>query len=447
MLPLPIANALARAFVSAEQSVDALVRAASGVVRGPKRLLHLLASHYLVTFVPGVRPRVRDVVALLRREAWWEEHPEWVGALEPRYRRRVPIHPAPTMQPAAQGLGGALPAIVTAGDLAMWLGLSIGELLWLADIKDLNRRSSSASLGHYRRTPRSKPHGGIRLIEAPLPRLKAIQRRILAEILDRVPPYYDAAHGFVKGRSVHTFAAPHVHRAVVLRLDLADFFPRISGARVQAVFRTLGYPEGVADLLGGLCTTTTPGHVFRPTSHPDLDPAALADASRVYRRPHLPQGAPTSPSLANLCAFRLDCRLTGLADWAGATYTRYADDLAFSGDGEFARHVDRYAVRIAAIALDEGWPVQHHKTRIMRQGVRQQLAGLVVNAGVNPARKEYDQLKATLTNCVRHGPDGQNRDGRRDFRAHLHGRVAWLTSINPSRGARLQALLARVVWR
>jgi len=446
MLPVPIANALARAFVASEPSVDALVHAASTVVRGPKPLLRLLASHYLVTFVPGVRPRVRDVVVSLRREEWWEEHLEWVGALTPRYRRRVPLLAAPTMQPAASGLREVLPAIVTVGALAEWLGLSIGELLWLADNKDLNRRSGSASLGHYGWTLRSKAHGGIRLIEAPLPRLKAIQRQILAQILDRVPPYYDAAHGFVKGRSVHTFAEPHVRRAVVLRLDLADFFPCISGARVQTVFRALGYPESVADLLGGLCTTTTPSHVFQSASNPGLDPASLADASRVYRRPHLPQGAPTSPSLANLCAFRLDCRLTGLADWAGAVYTRYADDLAFSGDGEFARNVDRYAVQIAAIARDEGWQVQHHKTRVMRQGMRQQLAGLVVNARVNTSRAEYDQLKATLTNCVRHGPDAQNRDGRRDFRAHLQGRVAWVTSVNPTRGARLQALLARVEW-
>ncbi len=446
MLPVPIVNALARAFVTSEPSVEALVHGASTVVRGPKGLLRALAARYLTTFVPGVRPRLRDVVALLRHEEWWEEHPEWVGTLRARYRRRVPILAAPSMQPATPGVSDALPALVTVGELADWLGISIGELLRFADTRDLNRRAGGSSLGHYHWSLRAKAHGGVRLIESPQRRLKVIQRRILEEILDRVPPYYDAAHGFVKGRSVHTFAAPHVRRAVVLRLDLADFFPCISGVRVQTVFRTLGYPEAVADLLGGLCTTTTPRHVFLSTPHPVVDPLVLAEASRVYRRPHLPQGAPTSPALANLCAFRLDCRLTGLADWAGAVYTRYADDLAFSGDGEFARHVDRYAVQIAAIALDEGWQVQHHKTRVMRQGARQQLAGLVVNAHVNTSRAEYDQLRATLTNCVRLGPDSQNREGRADFRAHLAGRVAWVASINPPRGARLQALLARVAW-
>jgi len=87
---------------------------------------------------------------------------------------------------------------------------------------------------------------------------------------------------------------------MLLRVDLADFFPSLSGARVQAVFRTLGYPEPVADLLGGICTTTSPGRVFAGAS---VDACLLAKAKRVYLRPHLPQGAPTSPALANLCAF------------------------------------------------------------------------------------------------------------------------------------------------
>jgi RNA-directed DNA polymerase len=127
-------------------------------------------------------------------------------------------------------------------------------------------------------------------------------------------------------------------------------------------------------------------------------------------------------------------------------YTRYADDLAFSGDGEFARYVKRYAAQIAAIATEEGWPVQHHKTRIMRQGMRQQLAGVVVNTRVNLARDEYDRLKAILTNCVRHGPASQNRDGRPDFSAYLSGKVAWVRSVNEARGSKLQALLARIAW-
>jgi RNA-directed DNA polymerase len=272
-----------------------------------------------------------------------------------------------------------------------------------------------------------------------------MQRRILTGILDAVPTYYDAAHGFVKGRSIKSFAAPHIGQHIVLRLDIQDFFPSISGARVQAAFRTIGYPEAVADLLGGICTNITPRSVWReePTS---ANVRYLHHVRTLYGRPHLPQGAPTSPALANFCAYRLDSRLTGLADWAGGAYTRYGDDLAFSGGREIARSADQYAAQIGAIVLEEGWSVQHRKTRVMRQSTRQHLAGLVTNQRVNVSRASFDELKAILTNCVRHGPESQNRDGLPAFRAHLGGRVAFVHSVNEAKGAKLRAIFDRIAW-
>jgi hypothetical protein len=166
----------------------------------------------------------------------------------------------------------------------------------------------------------------------------------------------------------------------------------------------------------------------------------------MYRRAHLPQGAPTSPALSNAMAYRLDCRLSGLARVAGAAYTRYADDLAFSGDEEFARGVERFALHAMAVAMDEGFTVHARKTRVQRQGVRQRLAGLVVNERLNVARDEFDRLKAVLTNCVRLGPASQNREGHAAFREHLRGRVGFVESVNPARGAKLRAIFERIVW-
>jgi RNA-directed DNA polymerase len=96
----------------------------------------------------------------------------------------------------------------------------------------------------------AKQIGNIRLIEAPKPRLKELQRQILAQILERIPSH-PAVHGFVKGRSIETFVTPHVGQRIVLRMDLRDFFPSFSAARIRTIFRTIGYPEPVADLLGG----------------------------------------------------------------------------------------------------------------------------------------------------------------------------------------------------
>ena len=246
--------------------------------------------------------------------------------------------------------------------------------------------------------------------------MKAAQRRILREILDLVPGH-GAAHGFRAGRSIRSFVAPHVGQAVVLRMDLRDFFPSIGRARVQAVFRTLGYPEAVADLLGGLCTNAAPM------------------GGPLYRQPHLPQGAPSSPALANLCFFRADCRLAGLASAAGLHYTRYADDLAFSGDSVS----EALVARVGAIAFEEGFAVQFRKTRLMRQGVRQHLAGLVVNSVCNVKREEFDRLKATLHNCAQRGAGGESREV-------LAGRVGFVESVNPARGRKLRAILDRIEW-
>ena len=249
----------------------------------------------------------------------------------------------------------------------------------------------------------------------------------------------------LKGRSIKTFAAPHVGKRVVLRMDLRDFFASISGPRVQAFFRTAGYPDAVADLLGGICTNAAPRRMWTSLGK-GLDPLAMAEARTLYARPHLPQGAPTSPALANLCAYRVDCRLSGLAAAAGATYTRYADDLAFSGDEEFERCVDRFSLRAAAILMEEGFSVHHRKTRVMRQGVRQYLAGLVTNERINVIRADFDKLKAILTNCVRHGADSQNREAHPAFRMHLDGRVGFVEMVNPAKGARLRKIFEQIVW-
>jgi hypothetical protein len=135
-----------------------------------------------------------------------------------------------------------------------------------------------------------------------------------------------------------------------------------------------------------------------------------------------------------------------LARSVGAAYTRYADDLIFSGDERLERCLRRFHVNVCRIALEEGFEVHTRKSRFMRQGVRQQVAGVVLNARPNLRRDEFDRLKAILTNCRRHGPEGQNRDGRADFRAYLAGKIAYFAMIHPERGRRLRALFDRICW-
>ena len=350
--------------------------------------------------------------------------------------------PRPPMAPA-QGihLSGEIPVLTTAGKLARWLEITPGELDWFADCFGRERQHAYGPLRHYRYRWIPKSSGRKRLVEVPKPRLKDIQRRILNEILAKVVPH-EAAHAFRAGRSTVSCAAFHVGQRVVLRIDLREFFPSIPGSRVQALFHTLGYPEGVARLLTGLCTNSVPVDVVAE-GHAAEVPAA---ARNPFEVPHLPQGAPTSPALANLCGFRLDCRLAGLARRHGINYTRYADDLVFSGDRDFERSLARLRLFVCAIVLNEGFEIRRRKTRVMRSGSRQEVTGIVVNRRLNVPRAEFDRLKAILHHCVTSGPQEQNREGVEKFREHLRGRIAYVQMLNPTRGKRLLALFERIEW-
>jgi hypothetical protein len=240
---------------------------------------------------------------------------------------------------------------------------------------------------------------------------------------------------------VITFAQQHVGRAVVLRVDLQAFFASISAARVIGLLRTAGYPEEVSRTLAALCTHRTPSDVLAVA--PERDPLDLAR----LRMPHLPQGAPTSGALANLAAYRLDIRVARLAAKLGATYSRYADDLVLSGDRELAHAAPTLVARLAAIATDEGFALNFRKTRVMTESTRQRITGIVVNEKLSAPRAELDRLRAILHNCQRHGPATQNRDGHADFRAHLRGRVAWIQSLDATKGARLHALFQQIQWQ
>ena len=380
-------------------------------------------------------------------------HPELVQAIETApalgpaaaslLRSEAPLHMdlrSPRFAPTSVFRDLDVPRLTTPGDIAHWLQLPIEQLDWFTDERRLHRQTAIPDLQHYTYAFRKRACGPPRLIEAPKPSLKTMQRHILEEILDAVPAH-TAAHGFVAGRSCRGGAAVHVGAAVVACFDIADFFPTTPLGRVHALFRSLGYPHAAARVLTRLCSTATPESILGRVPDPHRHTRA---ALQAYCRPHLPQGAPTSPALANLVAYRLDARLAGLAASLGGWYTRYADDLAFSGDSAFARRTAVLTQAVAAIVADEGYRLNERKTRIMRSGHRQQITGIVVNAHPNVPRQSFERLKAILHNCQRNGLDAENRERHPDFRAHLAGRVGWVEHVNPERGRKLRAMLESI---
>ena len=229
----------------------------------------------------------------------------------------------------------------------------------------------------YRTVRVPKRSGGERTLRVPDDATKAIQRQLLHRVLDRVP-VHAAAHGFERGRSIVTNAGPHAARPLVIRMDIVDFFGSTSDRRIRRLFRVLGWDADAAALLTRLTT----------------------DAGS------LPQGAPTSPKLANLVNARLDARLAALAAARGATYTRYADDLTFSfvaGDHGVVADILAATKKIVG---QEGYRLHlDRKLQIRRRHHRQLVTGLVVNQHVALPRASdagYGRSSITRTRAGRH---------------------------------------------
>lgn len=437
-----VAGALADAFL-ATTSWDrvALTLAATTTIGRRPRLTAPAVTAALTAFPRAPRDAPRLLAAVL---ADAEAFRSAFGDAERRAPVRVLVR---TVAPVAAGpTAPGVPVVDTLPDLADLLGVTTERLLWFADTRGWNRRAPGASpLHHYRATWVDRPGRTPRLLEAPLDRLRTIQRTLLDTVLAPLP-LHDAAHGFVPGRSVLTGAAVHVGRAVVVTADLTSCFAAVTAPRVYGVFRRAGFAEPVAHVLTGLCTHVVPEAVLRAMPPQGGDPDERWALRQALASPHLPQGAPTSPALANLVLRRLDARLAGWASAAGAQYTRYADDLTFSGDADVAARTDAFLRGVARIVAEEGQTLNRRKTRVRRQGVRQSVTGVVVNAVPGVGRREHDALKALLHNCVRHGPASQDRGGHPDFRAHLEGRVGWVEQVHPVRGARLRAEFDRIRW-
>lgn len=403
-------------------------RAALGRER-PPRWLDELVQQVLEVFRQAPVDGARELAAYLQVCLAWEK--AWAARRPPHIVEWTPV---PSRMRATPWPVTPIDDLAALGRL---LDVDQGELAWFADTRGIER-TANGPLRHYRWTVLPK-RGGIRLVAAPKPRLREIQRRLLRHVFGPIP-LHAAAHGGVPGRSVRTALAPHAGSAVVLRFDLTAFFGSIAAGRVYELLRIVGYPEAVAHTVTGLVTTLVPRGLARAV-HGDLEEAVL----RGLARPHLPQGAPTSPAVANAVAFGLDRRLAGLAERFGASYTRYVDDLVVSGAPSLGRTRRRFADRVREIASDEGFRLNDRKTVTLAHSGRQALLGAVINDRPTLPREERDALRATLHNCATRGWRSQQRDVP-DLRAHLLGRIGWATGLDPAFGAKARAAFDRIDW-
>ncbi|MFZ2957446.1 MAG: reverse transcriptase family protein [Candidatus Ozemobacteraceae bacterium] len=276
-----------------------------------------------------------------------------------------------------------------------------------------------------------KRSGGLRRIMAPKKRLKVLQRRLLPLLVEHLP-VGEHAHGFCTGKSIRTGAEPHVGKKVVVHLDLKDFFPTLHFGRVRGFLIAMGYGYQVATVLAMLMTEaerqpveTDEGIFFVPVT---------------YR--YCVQGAPTSPGLSNAIFLKVDRRLAGLARRLGVAYTRYADDLTFSGDDP---GVVQPLLKVAErILTAEGFAINPAKTRVMRSGGRQTVTGVVVNRDLGLSRRERRKLRAMAHQLSgkqesANLPDSEN--DRAERLARLRGKIAYLAMLNSGQADRIRQRL------
>jgi hypothetical protein len=271
----------------------------------------------------------------------------------------------------------ALPVWDDEDQLAQSLGIDVKRLRYFSIHRERER------VVHYVRFTIPKRNGTERLILAPKRELKALQRQ-LNELLVHRLPVSEHAHGFVHKRSIATHAALHVGKQVVVKLDIKDFFPAIHVGRVRGLLIALGYGYPVAATLAALMT--------------EADRQPVKVGTDIFYAPigprHTVQGAPTSPGVANCIALTLDRRLAGLARRYAFTYSRYADDLTFSGNDK--SKVRRLLKAVGHIVQSEGFALNPAKTRVMTQRGAQRITGVTVNRELGLPRRERRKLRAEL---------------------------------------------------
>ncbi|PLK44359.1 retron St85 family RNA-directed DNA polymerase [Emticicia sp. TH156] len=192
-----------------------------------------------------------------------------------------------------------------------------------------------------------KKNGGYRVISMPFPSLMKVQRWIYENVLLK-HQIHKVAKGFVKELSIKDNASEHLGSKELLKMDIQDFFPSISKKRIISIFKRLGYNNKVSYSLASICCLNQ----------------------------CLPQGAPTSPTLSNIIAYKLDNRIQGLANKFNIIYTRYADDLTFSGD----TFPPFFYSTIQRILLEEGFNVNKDKTRLIKEGRQKIVTGISISS-------------------------------------------------------------------
>ena len=270
---------------------------------------------------------------------------------------------------------------------------------------------SNQTEAFYKEYQIPKKHGGIRTLEEPYPDLKYIQGWILKNILEKATKHFvsPVAKAFMPGRKLRDNARFHRGNKTVVVMDIEDFFTNIQMAQVYELFQEMGYCDGLCMLMAKLCT---------------------------YKG-YLPQGAPTSPMLSNMVMYEFDKRLWRYCQEREINYTRYADDMTFSGDEI------RIGLLVTFVKQILQWKLRLNdkKTNVMGTGRCQKVTGVVVNEKLQVPRKYRDKIRQEMYYSIKYGVGAHRqrlsdlpkwiKDDKQYIR-HLLGKIYYVLQINPT---------------
>jgi len=277
---------------------------------------------------------------------------------------------------------------------------NITELTKLIQVKNIfyTFRYSFFSDEFYEIKNINKKSGGNRLIHIPCKVLKRIQRLILDKILTNIR-VSKSCKGFVKGFSTLDNALPHVGAKTILSMDIKNFFPSISSKQVYFMFKKIGYNNLISTILTNFCTCED----------------------------SLPQGSPCSPMIANLVTYKLDLRIENYLKNTGITYTRYADDLTFSGNNR--SQIIYIKDKIIKIIEEENFCINSKKTRISTFTKPKIVTGLIItNEKVGIGKKKYKELRAKIHHLTK--SDCQSFYLSNYLLPHVQGWLSYLKSVD-----------------
>ncbi|AXB57680.1 reverse transcriptase family protein [Flavobacterium fluviale] len=353
--------------------------------------------------------------------------------------KEIPAPPSPEFlndiaQYRAHLIDQGLPVIYSVHHLGLISKFNINNMIHLCNMpRD----------GFYKRFKMKKKKGGYRVIQTPSSELKYLQRWILKNILENRPSH-ECCKGFDLKASIKNNAESHLNKEAILKIDFLRFFDSINEKQIYRIFKGMGYHGNVAFALAKICSVVPDKMFFKSfkKNEKHLKKVVLEHDGGI-----LPQGAPTSPKLSNLFCLSLDHRLTLLASKNNLSYTRYADDLTFSGDYETLISVKK---TIYKIIKDEKLFVNMGKTKILKRGSLFFVTGLSVNnKKVTIPRKKKKDIEHHLHHCIKNGVENHMQKSNitnRNFKDWLFGNIAFVYSVEKELGAEYFKIFGSIQW-